>query len=121
VEIIADRGINAKVTQEVWENAVASLIEAIKDGRPASRRRVLIQPRPEGDVEAAHPAFWPWRLPVKTRDDRQIVAGSGARRPAHSNPRWVVRGAARRAIKNEKAQLGTCEGVADAGHPLAGC
>jgi putative membrane protein len=35
VEIIADGGINAKVTQEVWDNAVASLIAAIKDGRPA--------------------------------------------------------------------------------------
>ena len=35
MEIIADGGINAKVTQEVWENAVASLIEAIKDGPPA--------------------------------------------------------------------------------------
>ena len=35
VEIIADGGINAKVTQEVWDKAVASLIAAIKDGRPA--------------------------------------------------------------------------------------
>jgi putative membrane protein len=35
VEIIADGGINAKVTQEVWDQAVASLISAIKDGRPA--------------------------------------------------------------------------------------
>ena len=33
VEIIADGGINAKVTQEVWDTAVASLIAAIKDGR----------------------------------------------------------------------------------------
>ena len=35
VEIIADGGISAKVTQAVWDNAVASLISAIKDGRPA--------------------------------------------------------------------------------------
>ena len=35
VEIIADGGINAKVTQEVWDGAVASLIAAIKDGRAA--------------------------------------------------------------------------------------
>ena len=35
VEIIADGGINAKVTQEVWDAAVASLIAAIKDGRAA--------------------------------------------------------------------------------------
>jgi hypothetical protein len=33
VEIIADGGINAKVTQEVWDAAVASLIAAIEDGR----------------------------------------------------------------------------------------
>jgi len=35
VEIIADGGINAKVTQEVWDQAVAALIGGIKDGRPA--------------------------------------------------------------------------------------
>jgi putative membrane protein len=35
VEVIADGGINAKVTQEVWDQAVATLIAAIKDGRPA--------------------------------------------------------------------------------------
>jgi len=35
VEIIADGGINAKVTQDVWDAAVASLIAAIKDGRAA--------------------------------------------------------------------------------------
>ncbi|TMI98276.1 MAG: hypothetical protein E6G97_26550 [Alphaproteobacteria bacterium] len=35
VEIIADGGISAKVTQDVWDKAVASLIAAIKDGRPA--------------------------------------------------------------------------------------
>ena len=33
VEIIADGGIDAKVTQDVWDAAVASLIAAIKDGR----------------------------------------------------------------------------------------
>ena len=33
VEIIADGGINAKATQDVWDAAVASLIAAIKDGR----------------------------------------------------------------------------------------
>jgi putative membrane protein len=35
VEIIADGGINAKVTQDVWDGAVASVIAAIKEGRPA--------------------------------------------------------------------------------------
>ena len=39
VEIIADGGINAKVTQEVWDAAVASLIAAIKDGRAGRRLR----------------------------------------------------------------------------------
>src|SRR3977135_4245015 len=34
VEIIADAGINAKVTQDVWDGAVAVLVAAIKDGRP---------------------------------------------------------------------------------------
>ena len=33
VEVIADGGINAKVTQEVWDQAVAALIAGIKDGR----------------------------------------------------------------------------------------
>jgi putative membrane protein len=35
VEIIADAGINAKVTQDVWDSAVSALIAAIKSGRPA--------------------------------------------------------------------------------------
>jgi putative membrane protein len=35
VEIIADGGINARVTQEVWDDAVAALIAGIQDGRPA--------------------------------------------------------------------------------------
>jgi putative membrane protein len=34
-EIIADQGINAKVSSEVWEKAIAALISAIKDGRPS--------------------------------------------------------------------------------------
>jgi len=33
-EIIADAGINAKVTPEVWDNTIAALIAAIKAGRP---------------------------------------------------------------------------------------
>jgi putative membrane protein len=32
-EIVADAGINAKVTSQVWDNAIAALIEAIKQGR----------------------------------------------------------------------------------------
>jgi putative membrane protein len=34
-EIVADEGINAKVSSEVWEQAITALISAIKDGRPA--------------------------------------------------------------------------------------
>jgi putative membrane protein len=33
-EIVADQGINAKVSPEVWDKAVAALIAGIKDGRP---------------------------------------------------------------------------------------
>jgi len=33
-EIVADAVINAKVTPEVWDNAVAALTSAIKAGRP---------------------------------------------------------------------------------------
>jgi putative membrane protein len=33
-EIVADAGINAKVGRDVWEAAIATLIAAIKDGRP---------------------------------------------------------------------------------------
>jgi putative membrane protein len=34
VEIIADGGINAKVTPDVWDEAVATLVRAMKDGKP---------------------------------------------------------------------------------------
>jgi putative membrane protein len=34
-EIVADAGINAKVAPQVWDKAVALLIDGIKDGRPA--------------------------------------------------------------------------------------
>jgi putative membrane protein len=33
-EIVADAGINAKVTPHVWDQAVAALIAGVKDGRP---------------------------------------------------------------------------------------
>jgi putative membrane protein len=33
-EIVADSGINAKVTQDVWVSAVAAMVAAIKEGRP---------------------------------------------------------------------------------------
>ena len=34
-EIIADAGINAKVAQDTWDDAVTALVLAIGDGRPA--------------------------------------------------------------------------------------
>lgn len=33
-EIVADAGINAKVTNEVWDDAITVLIGGIRDGRP---------------------------------------------------------------------------------------
>jgi putative membrane protein len=33
-EIVADAGINDKVTQKVWEDAVTAMVTAIADGRP---------------------------------------------------------------------------------------
>jgi putative membrane protein len=32
-EIVADAGINAKVTPQVWERAIAALIDGVRDGR----------------------------------------------------------------------------------------
>jgi putative membrane protein len=34
-EIVADAGINAKVAPQVWNNAIAALIDGIRQGRPA--------------------------------------------------------------------------------------
>jgi putative membrane protein len=34
-EIVADAGINEKVAQKVWEDAVAAMVTAIGEGRPA--------------------------------------------------------------------------------------
>ena len=33
-EIVADSGINAKVTAEAWQDAINAIVEAIKHGRP---------------------------------------------------------------------------------------
>jgi putative membrane protein len=35
VEVVADAGINDRVAPPVWDDAVAALVMAIKDGRPA--------------------------------------------------------------------------------------
>jgi putative membrane protein len=51
-EIIADAGINEKVTPQVWNEAVAELIGAIKAGRPADGFVAAIERC--GGVLAAH-------------------------------------------------------------------
>ena len=51
-EIIADAGINEKVTPQVWNEAVAELIAAIKAGRPADGFVAAIERC--GGVLAAH-------------------------------------------------------------------
>jgi putative membrane protein len=35
VEVVADAGINDKVSPDVWHDAVHALVSAVKDGRPA--------------------------------------------------------------------------------------
>ncbi len=51
-EIVADAGINDKVPQAVWDDAVAALVAAIKDGRPADGFIAAIEKC--GDVLAAY-------------------------------------------------------------------
>jgi putative membrane protein len=51
-EIVADEGINAKVSAEVWELAVAALISGIKDGRPGDGFVAAVEQC--GAVLAAH-------------------------------------------------------------------
>ena len=42
-EIIADRGINDKVTPDVWLDAITAMISAIKDGRPGDGFIMAVQ------------------------------------------------------------------------------
>ena len=51
-EIVADAGIDAKVTPQVWDQAIAALIAAIKDGRPGDGFVAAIEQC--GAVLAAH-------------------------------------------------------------------
>jgi len=51
-EIVADEGINSKVTQDVWDAAVAALVGAIKDGRPGDGFVAAVEQC--GDVLAQH-------------------------------------------------------------------
>ena len=52
VEVVADAGINDKVTQDVWDGAVSVLVAAIKNGRPAEGFVAAIERC--GSVLAAH-------------------------------------------------------------------
>ena len=52
VEIVADAGINEKVTTDVWNDAVCSLVTEIKAGRPAEGFLAAIEQC--GAVLAAH-------------------------------------------------------------------
>jgi putative membrane protein len=66
VEIVADAGINDKVDAGVWDNAVAALVAAIKDGRPGDGFVAAIEQC--GAVLAAHfppQALQPDELPDK--------------------------------------------------------
>jgi putative membrane protein len=51
-EIVADTGINRKVTPQVWEDAIAAMVGAIKDGRPGDGFVAAIEKC--GDVLAQH-------------------------------------------------------------------
>jgi putative membrane protein len=51
-EIVADAGINEKVTPQVWDKAINELTAAIKAGRPADGFVAAIEQR--GEVLAAH-------------------------------------------------------------------
>jgi putative membrane protein len=51
-EIVADSGINRKVTPQVWEDAIAAMVGAIKDGRPGDGFVEAIEKC--GDVLAQH-------------------------------------------------------------------
>lgn len=67
-EIIADAGINAKVSQEVWDGAIMALVGAIADGRPADGFIAAIEIC--GSVLAVH--FPPGALPHNELPDRLV-------------------------------------------------
>ncbi|HEY7228869.1 MAG TPA: hypothetical protein VH558_00720 [Pseudolabrys sp.] len=51
-EIVADNGINSKVSPHVWEDAISALVSAIKDGRPGDGFVAAIER--SGEVLAKH-------------------------------------------------------------------
>lgn len=69
VEIVADAGIDSKVSQEVWDKAVAALIKAIKAGEPVEGFLRAIQIC--GDVLAEH--FPPGKINLNELPDKLIV------------------------------------------------
>jgi len=70
VEIIADAGINAKVTQDVWDAAVASLVSAIKDARPGDGLVAAIEQC--GAVLATHFPAAPGEINVDELQDKLV-------------------------------------------------
>jgi putative membrane protein len=66
VEVIADAGINDKVSPDVWHEAIATLVAAIGDGRPADGFVGAIEQC--GAVLATH--FPPGALPRDELPDR---------------------------------------------------
>jgi len=69
VEIVADAGIASKVSQDVWDRAVAELIKAIKAGEPAEGFVRAIQIC--GEVLAQH--FPPRAINKNELPDKLIV------------------------------------------------
>jgi putative membrane protein len=68
VEIIADAGINEKVEAGVWDNAIATLVSAIKSGHPADGFVAAIERC--GAVLAAH--FPPGALKSDALHDKLV-------------------------------------------------
>jgi putative membrane protein len=64
-EIVADAGINEKVTPEVWDDAINALVSAIKQGRPADGFIAAIEKC--GAVLAQH-----FPLPPGTRNPDEL-------------------------------------------------
>ena len=69
VEVVADVGIAAKVSQEVWDRAVKALVQAIKNDRPADGFVEAI--RICGEVLAEH--FPPDAINRNEQPDKLVV------------------------------------------------
>lgn len=69
VEIVADAGINAKISQEIWDNAIDAMIEEIKAKKPVEGFIKAIKIC--GDVLATH--FPPGAINKNELPDKLIV------------------------------------------------